>query len=479
MACYEYPYFTASQCSSLSTLFLLTRDDTGELTEPRWQCSVIDRCLRYPQETGYKDSCGDTPLHRVCQRSNVSNVYKVDAVKTLLQVNKGLAIVQNSWGETPLHCVLNTSNDYAAAAAGNSSRGNRIAEEKILRLILQAQLSLDRTALLKKTYLGRTALHEACCRSDPNNGSPNNNTSTAGNHVSDTQQHERLVQILVQAHVRAGLSVNGAQNDLGDTPLICALKYRRASSQLVSLLVEYDCGSVHTRNKAGWDAIRVLFSMAEEICAAQQQSLSSNAVVMSSRDEYHDLKEQSSCSAEELEMVEMCNLLFHARSFGHIADASTTIHPELLHLAVTLDCPPRLLRVLIASYPDQLVLGRKCDGKTPLAIAASTPGLVHGCNVIAVMVDACTEAAGIPDRDGHLPLQLALMNYHNRKDVDAWRLIMNAEIRAVSTRDKVTKLYPFVTAALSTCRDEAIQVESIWELLMAAPECLQRICHLP
>eukprot|EP00816_Leptocylindrus_hargravesii_P007072 CAMPEP_0196823840 /NCGR_PEP_ID=MMETSP1362-20130617/89251_1 /TAXON_ID=163516 /ORGANISM="Leptocylindrus danicus, Strain CCMP1856" /LENGTH=456 /DNA_ID=CAMNT_0042203859 /DNA_START=86 /DNA_END=1453 /DNA_ORIENTATION=+ len=456
MACYEYPYFTASQCSSLSTLFLLTRDDT-ELTEPRWQCSVIDRCLCYPQETGYKDSCGDTPLHRVCQRSNVSNVYKVDAVKTLLQVNKGLAIVQNSWGETPLHCVLNTANDHTDA--GNSSRGNRIAEEKIVRLILQAQMSLGRTALLKKTYLGRTALHEACCRSDQDNNGPPNNTT--GNHMNDTQQHESLVQILVQAHVRAGLSVNGAQNDLGDTPLICALKYRRASSRLVSLLLEYDCGSVHTRNKAGWDAIRVFFSMAEEICAARLRSLSSNAILIP-RDEYHDLREQSCCSAEELEMMQICNVLFHARSFGHIADASTTIHPELLHLAVSLDCPPRLLRVLIASCPNQLVLGRKCDGKTPLAIAASTPGLVHGCNAIAVMVDACTEAAGIPDRDGHLPLQLALMNVLDRKDVDAWRLIMNAEIRAVSTRDKVTKLYPFVTAALSTCRDEANQVEIIW-----------------
>lgn len=448
MSCYEYPYFTASQCSSLSTLFLLTRDDT-ELTEPRWQCAVIDRCLRYPQETGYKDSCEDTPLHRICQRTNISNCYKVDAIKTLLQVNKGLAIVQNSWGETPLHCVLNTSNN--GNTTGRSNDGNNNAEEQIVRLILQAQLSLDRTALLKKTYLGRTALHEACSRSD------------ATNNIQD------IVQILVQAHVQAGLRVNGEQNNLGHTPLICALKYRRASSRVVSMLLEHDCGSVHARSKTGRDAIRVFMSMAEEVC----QSSSNTSNIDIGRNE---LKQNWCFSAEELEMVQICNVLFHARSFGHIANASTTVHPELLHLAVSLDCPPRLLRVLTASCHDQLMVRRKSDGLTPLAVATSAPSLVHGCAAVAVIIGAYPEAAGIPDGAGHLPLQLALFNCRNRKDVDVWRLIMNAEIRAVSTRDKETKMYPFMTAALSSC-DEVFQVESIWELLMAAPECLQRICQ--
>lgn len=98
--------------------------------------------------------------------------------------------------------------------------------------------------------------------------------------------------------------------------------------------------------------------------------------------------------------------------------------------------------------PDREIHMRDKQGRSPLAIAATSPVANRSCDVstkIELLLREYPGAAKIPDSLGRLPLALAI---ESRIPWDeGTNALLRAEPQALLMRDPATGLYPFMLAA--------------------------------
>lgn len=148
--------------------------------------------------------------------------------------------------------------------------------------------------------------------------------------------------------------------------------------------------------------------------------------------------------------------------------ASTTPKFQIVHSLVSLHCPALIMTEALRRFPQQAV-ERDAQGRTPLLIAVHL--LDHeseGPAVICELLSNNAAAARMTDREGRLAIDaLAEKGIYNEALFEA---MVQAEPRAIDTRDLKNKQHPFVTAALA---GDKSNISSVYHLLRAKPHVMR------
>lgn len=410
------------------------------------------RCKREPLEASWKDSCGDTALHRLCQVARVPIFHKMTSVvmsyaKMLVDVAEALIAAhpasatraRNNWKETPLHqfcshCGFpNILNDEIESDVGATDIENM--ENPMLDLL--KLLSQDGASELRNCW-GSFPLHDAC-------GLPGwelySDRDPVWRRSRDTpfltwmkQQHVVMIQYLVEQNPKAiGLRVEG-----GQTPLHRAFQSLKCSTDVIKMLLSYpnqDTDSpVLTRSLSAlwkhYDGLPLL---------------------------------DAPYSVVYLGILWETTVLVLNKISSRLLNASVS----------TKDCPLHVVQLAAHLYPQHL-LERDEHGCTPLILA-----IRDTCSedIIKAVLQENPRAASIADSNGRSPLCWAVetgeYSFH-----DILYQLFTAEPSAVSTRDSVSDLFPFALAAVNTTSSrtatdrEEDQVTTIYELLRIDPSVL-------
>lgn len=144
-----------------------------------------------------------------------------------------------------------------------------------------------------------------------------------------------------------------------------------------------------------------------------------------------------------------------------------------LHAAADLCCPPEVLRHAHSRDPSQIYTRDERTGRPPLSTAVAS-SVISGKSdsesrsVVAELLALNPAAASAVDRDGRLPLHLAL------ESLLTWEggveSLLGAAPRALRTRDVITHLYPFMAAAVGGAGGLCADVTTIFMLLRNGPE---------
>jgi hypothetical protein len=179
-----------------------------------------------------------------------------------------------------------------------------------------------------------------------------------------------------------------------------------------------------------------------------------------------------------IKFVDRIQLLLNAAA-GRKTDSS---HPISLHEMVALQLDLDLSHIIplaVRLYPHQIPT-RNHEGNLVLHIAASSPvqrkqhqHLRFGAqDSVDILVNAFPTGARIPNREGRLPLHLALACGKRTWNEGICPLV-NAAPQALMTRDIKTHLYPVQLAAISEAEDDLESLSTIYELLLAWPLVLR------
>ena len=146
-----------------------------------------------------------------------------------------------------------------------------------------------------------------------------------------------------------------------------------------------------------------------------------------------------------------------------------------------------VIPLAVRLYPDQLST-RDTNGNLPLHIAVSMPmertrqrfGRFQEVNAVDALLQSYPQAASIANGDGRLALHLAL-RYGRRNWNTGIEKLVDAEPRALTTRDVETHFYPVQLAAVSCSGnddyndndDNLESLTTVYQLLLAWPPVLQ------
>jgi hypothetical protein len=319
-------------------------------------------------------------------------------------------------------------------------------------------------------------------------------------HITCSSNHAsvQVVQVLLEG----GLEMQSSMRDVdGDTPLHAACRCG-APIEVLEVLLRANPSAVHERDYEGLTPLLRLWVRYFVILGSD---------VIDSVQGREDLK------GELGEAWSKTELLLMAAYHGSL-EASTAVQGEpvtwtssdgrnnvfrAVHAAAAVDCPREVIKIATKVYPEQLKQVDE-DNRIPLTIAAVAPtwkirdlsddgylleDRIHdddvtresenmddpeqiGPNslypsVIEILVTAAPETARFRDRNGRLPLQLAIANC--KKWTSGVKALVAAYPDAIMLHDPLTDLFPFMLAA-------SVQkggCTTIFELLRANPSLSQ------
>jgi len=489
---YAYPYFHCNGTSSLVYDLVVhfarhwnevVDDDKATRMELQLLVKKIQfRCSAQPMEASWRDSCGDTALHRLCQVARFpffTNLYSmtcfarllVDVAEALIEAHPGSATKAcNNWKETPLHqfcshCGFpNNMNDEH-----DGDEDITAAPENPMMDLLKL-LSKDHACALRNCW-GSFPLHDAC-------GLPGWEVSGTPIwrhiHIDDSpllswmkQQHCVMIEYLISQNVKAvGLRVEG-----GQTPLHRAFQSLKCSTNVIQMLLSHynsDSPTLLASLSALWKHYKdfaSLFWIEESYTYEDGVRVPKDVLIAS-----YGWNHVPSILPDPQAQLESLGVLWEMTV---LALNKLSLHnpQRILHAAVSAkDCPLYVIQLVIRLHPEQLLVKDE-GGCTPLVLA-----IANKCSedVVNSVLQSNLRAASIPDSAGRLPLCLAVetrvYSYH-----DMLHRLFAAEPSAVTTRDPVTTLFPFALAATAvdaTRNDEEERLSSIFELLRVDPSAL-------
>eukprot|EP00934_Nitzschia_sp_Nitz4_P007482 Nitzschia sp. Nitz4//scaffold41_size133979//37367//38326//NITZ4_003335-RA/size133979-processed-gene-0.70-mRNA-1//-1//CDS//3329551434//7472//frame0 len=141
------------------------------------------------------------------------------------------------------------------------------------------------------------------------------------------------------------------------------------------------------------------------------------------------------------------------------------IHELLQHLS-SLGDTTEFLDVAVHLYPEQLTMP-DLEGNLPLHLAATTCGELRK-DALAILVSACPAAARLWNRNGELPLHVALKG-GQRVWGNSLQKLLEAHYAALEERDKPTGLYPYQLAGAISHGKHRYSLGTIFELMTACP----------
>jgi hypothetical protein len=179
-----------------------------------------------------------------------------------------------------------------------------------------------------------------------------------------------------------------------------------------------------------------------------------------------------------IKFVDRIQLLLSAAT-GRDTESSHSISlHEVVALQSDLDLS-HIIPLVVRLYPNQTST-RDHDGNLVLHIAASSPVqqkqhqhmrfVVQ--DAVDVLVNSFPTGARMPNREGRLPLHLALERGKRTWSTGVCTLV-NAAPQTLMTRDVTTHLYPVQLAAIHEAEDDLESLSTIYELLLAWPSVLR------
>jgi len=153
-------------------------------------------------------------------------------------------------------------------------------------------------------------------------------------------------------------------------------------------------------------------------------------------------------------------------------DMALTARPELdLHCILGVDC--KVLFNFAIQWGSKMAQERDEEGRLPLHIAVTMS--YTSTETLRELLRRFPKAAKIVDA-GRLPLVAAILS--GKTWENGVQLLLEAEPRALSTRERLSGLYPFALAATITSSEthkSIADVDTIFQLLKAGPECIRSL----
>ena len=161
---------------------------------------------------------------------------------------------------------------------------------------------------------------------------------------------------------------------------------------------------------------------------------------------------------------------------------STNFTHDLIKFQEKLGDMSHFIPLAVHLFPHE-VRQTDCDGNAALHLAASTPAIVpkpHNYSryhtpsddPLETLVEAYPEAAGLKNRNGEIPLMLALSQGRRTWSSGVASLVQH-EPEVLLQYDKSSLLYPFQLASAFPADEEEESTTTILELLLACPHALQ------
>ncbi len=151
----------------------------------------------------------------------------------------------------------------------------------------------------------------------------------------------------------------------------------------------------------------------------------------------------------------------------------------LLHAIIECGAHTSLVEYVITLYPDQ-VLFRDDDGRVPLSVASAKVDCNTETLELLLKKDACDDkrvtttisAAAMADNKNRLPLHLAVES--GRTWNNGVQLIADAAPLALQTCDGLTRMYPYMLAAIPNYRWDNTCIDTIYTLIRKVPHIIQK-----
>lgn len=144
-----------------------------------------------------------------------------------------------------------------------------------------------------------------------------------------------------------------------------------------------------------------------------------------------------------------------------------------LHKAVRMWMHPtagRLVRDLLAAYPQAAHIPNGRSGSLPLHLAAVYQGGHGGADVVQALLEVAPSAWQTPTRSGELPVHLAARHQGGEKGTPVLEALLNADSASASMADAKGKLALHIAAQF---QGGAQGVAVLQELLKAAPDAVE------
>jgi hypothetical protein len=481
---YAYPYFHCNGTSPLIYELVVqfarhwnelseTTDsvhvDTVRVARAQEQLEALVRqihkcCKEQPAKASWRDSCGDTALHRLCQVARFPSLddtgtVKISFAQMLVSVAEALVDAHeypgaatracNNWKETPLHqfcshCAFPNNNIVVGDGGDDESLLKHVEKNPMLELL--KLLSRDGACSLRNCW-GSFPLHDACGL--PGWELPVTDNDSGWKRPHDTspflkwmkQQHGCMIHFLISQNVKA---VGLLRVEDGQTPLYRAFQSLKCSADVIETVLSHMDDTAAPLSSTS--CLSILWKHYEQVPPLMMD---------------FDPQEQ----AENLGILWQTTVL---------ALQKVSCHGLLVHSTVTKTngtyCPLHVVQLAARLYPQQLLQKDK-DGNTPLSLAIQN---TCSADIVNALLWENPRAASVRDGNGRVPLVLAIdkgvYSYH-----DVLAHVFAAEPAAVTARDPITALFPFCIAALKTqsdCDDKEQQVSTIYQLLRIDPSVL-------
>jgi len=485
---YAYPYFHSDHNSYIVYDLIvrfgrLWREDAGNDMDILVK-QIQYRCKSEPQEVQWKDSCGDTALHRLCQAArlpslttygDVSNLdktqYFVDICHTILEVYPHATVATNNWKETPLHQFSNHCGLPSKLPPHTVNLNNLHSKNNKSNPILTFFLQLTRHgAIYRRNWWESHALHDACELQGLETLDPTSRTMARSLVVNAYEGWLQQIHLQMIDHfLRMAPRSIYAKDDSGSTPLHRATQSCVTSSSVVRKLVEHLLKEEHKEQSKIFLAnhsplitlVSHFFDPSEKF---PKQSISDQIL--------HQL--DSDKQTKPIEMVTQLGSLWTNTILLCAAQVYQTIGPisrltkPLVHALVQTGCPYCCIRLAMRLYPNELRQYND-NGETVLTLSLSgesyyrqdEPDQTSWRAILEVVPDL----ASMPNTKGQLPLHIAIS-----KQMMTWenglQEIFAANPSAISTPDVSTRLYPFLQTGAGG------DISSSFELLRADPSVI-------
>mmetsp|Transcript_18168 Transcript_18168/g.30122 ORF Transcript_18168/g.30122 Transcript_18168/m.30122 type:complete len:475 (-) Transcript_18168:10-1434(-) len=440
---YAYPYFHSQSDNAVYDLIvrfgkLWRQEEDHDLDLLVHQ--IQQRCQAEPHEVQWKDSCGDTALHRLCQAARLPSStehwaktqYFVDICQCMLEAHPLATVMSNNWNETPLHqfsnhCGLPVSAPFFAELSEEKKIGFSL-------IVTFFQMLTRNGGAHVKNYWGSYALHDACALQGLKD------SKTTLQHTWPRALHLRMIKHLIKEAPEALIK----RDDSINTPLDRAVF--GCGEHAVRMLVE------RVLVKQRVQPSLLPFMMTRYLEPSSSSDTNIGKQIMQQLDNRDDPRE----IAEQLGLLWTNTLLICNAQVYESARITTSKEQPLLHAMIQAECFECCIRLVARLFPEDLFL-RNTAGETvlTLALCSRTPSI--GRTVLHENI----ALASMPNSKGQLPLHVAIQKLTWANGLEE---IFCREPRALMLRDPESLLYPFMLANHD--------VTSSFELLRADPSVL-------
>mmetsp|Transcript_4085 Transcript_4085/g.6144 ORF Transcript_4085/g.6144 Transcript_4085/m.6144 type:complete len:574 (+) Transcript_4085:120-1841(+) len=545
---YAYPYFHSDgtapvlyQC--IQEFFRVSRNPVEDENEREAMFDglmdeIKKRCEQRPDEATWKDSCGETALHRLCQSVRCCGRHfpsrqsapgpgncthdlgcmALTIARHLLTAFPEANRVSNNWGETPLHhfvghCGISSMHyhqnfDWLVhnITAPMTESCSRTMRQLVHLLIYGASDSMHiRSRPFEMiSCFGHTPLHDSCLLSDLEEWRDADGihldldrleprTLREASLEKIRAHHKAIISMLITAHPAA---LNSDGNDVV-MPLHCAIESERCSGTALHAILEgmerlsgYD--SDRTKGAKRATPLHDILANARKhsggspLDALWIQYTSPRSTTIMRR-----LCDSSPTTATDM-MSSLGQLWIKTVWMlrGHYLSSVDLLRKckeefRICHAAVQAEAPLCVIALTAKSVEPEELMVNDSSGRTPLLScienACKYQRITHNAtekddsDVLAFLLRVCPRSIEVVDSSGRLPIHVAAAGGLLWKH--GFQTLFQAMPEAVSMPDPVTGLFPFQLAAEKDHRTDRMcneQTHVIYELLRADPSVLLR-----